>query len=57
MSGAVDIERVYREDWGLVLASLIASCKDFGLAEDALQEAFAAAIAEWPEYPDREGNW
>jgi RNA polymerase sigma-70 factor (ECF subfamily) len=53
VSGPVDIGRVYREDWGLLLASLIASFKDFALAEDALQEAFAAAVAEWPADPPR----
>ena len=31
-----------------ILASLIRVVRDFDLAEDALQEAFAAALAQWP---------
>lgn len=32
-----------------MLASLIRQARDFTLAEDALQEAFAAALVQWPE--------
>ena len=42
------VEEVYRSDWGRIVASLIKQCDDFELAEDCAQEAFAAAIAQWP---------
>ena len=40
--------RVFREEWGRALASLIRVLGDFDLAEDALQEAFATALVRWP---------
>ena len=42
-----------------MLASLIASLGDFDLAEDALQEAYVAALEHWPRagLPDRPGAW
>ena len=43
-----DIERVFRHESGRVLATLIRLVGDFDRAEDALQDAFAAAIAQWP---------
>jgi RNA polymerase sigma-70 factor, ECF subfamily len=42
------LERVFREQWGRVLATLIGMLGDFDLAEDAAQEAFAIAAARWP---------
>ena len=39
------IERVFREERAAVLATLIRQVGDFQLAEDALQDAFAAAVA------------
>ena len=42
------IEKVFREDWARVLASLIGYLGDIELAEDALQEAFATAAERWP---------
>ncbi|MGE5335166.1 MAG: sigma factor, partial [Nitrososphaerota archaeon] len=42
------IERVYREESGRILAALIASLRDFTLAEDALQDAAVAALQQWP---------
>jgi RNA polymerase sigma-70 factor (ECF subfamily) len=47
LSGA-DLDRLYREDWGRLLSGLIRALGDFDLAEEALQEAFAAAVLEWP---------
>jgi RNA polymerase sigma-70 factor, ECF subfamily len=41
-------ERVYRAEWGKLLATLIGAFGDFDLAEDALQEAFVAALRSWP---------
>ena len=48
--GAIDrvIEEVFRREAGRVLATLIRLLGDFDLAEEARQEAFAAAIEQWP---------
>ena len=40
--------RFYREEFGRILASVIRSIGDFERAEDAVQEAFAAALEQWP---------
>ncbi|MGZ8309259.1 MAG: RNA polymerase sigma factor [Rhodoplanes sp.] len=45
---ASDIERVFRQEAGRVLATLIRLVGDFELAEEALQEAFAAAVEQGP---------
>jgi len=42
------IEQIYREEAGRILASLIRLLGDFDLAEEALQEAFSAALVQWP---------
>ncbi len=42
------LERVFRDEWGRVLAALIGFLGDFELAEEAAQEAFAIAAARWP---------
>jgi RNA polymerase sigma-70 factor, ECF subfamily len=44
----MDIERLYREESGRVLATLIRVLGNFDLAEEAVQEAFAAALEQWP---------
>ncbi|MBR1220887.1 RNA polymerase subunit sigma-24 [Bradyrhizobium sp. U87765 SZCCT0131] len=43
------IERVFRDEAGRVLATLIRLVGDFELAEEGLQEAFAAALRQWPQ--------
>jgi RNA polymerase sigma-70 factor, ECF subfamily len=45
----MSIEQIYREESGRILATLIRLLGDFDLAEEALQEAFAAALAQWPK--------
>jgi RNA polymerase sigma-70 factor (ECF subfamily) len=42
------IESVYRSDSRRVLATLIRLLGDFDLAEEAMQDAFAAALDRWP---------
>jgi RNA polymerase sigma-70 factor, ECF subfamily len=42
------VESVYRSDSRRVLATLIRLLGDFDLAEEALHEAFAAAVEQWP---------
>jgi RNA polymerase sigma-70 factor (ECF subfamily) len=53
------ISRAFREEGPAILATLIRQVGDFGLAEDALQDAFAAAVATWPRdgVPERPGAW
>ena len=52
-------ERVYREESGRIVASLIRISGSFDLAEEAMQEAFASALARWPErgIPEKPGAW
>jgi RNA polymerase sigma-70 factor, ECF subfamily len=42
------IERVFRAEHGKVAAWLIGTFRDFDLAEEAIQEAFAVALERWP---------
>jgi RNA polymerase sigma-70 factor (ECF subfamily) len=42
------VETVYREESRRVLATLIRLLGDFDLAEEALHEAFRAAVEQWP---------
>src|SRR5574341_1098052 len=43
------VDAVYRSDSRRIFATLIRLLGDFDLAEEALQEAFAAALAQWPQ--------
>jgi RNA polymerase sigma-70 factor, ECF subfamily len=47
-SSAEVAAQVFREERVTVLATLIRQAGDFQLAEDALQDAFEAALASWP---------
>jgi RNA polymerase sigma-70 factor (ECF subfamily) len=53
------IEAIYRADSRRVLATLIRLLGDFDLAEEAMQDAFAAALTRWPEtgVPDNPRAW
>ena len=42
------IERIYRDDSRRVFATLVRLLGDFDAAEEAMHEAFAAAVAQWP---------
>src|SRR5262245_28343194 len=42
------IDAVYRSDWSRIVAALIRVTGDFDVAEEAAQEAFAAAVHDWP---------
>jgi RNA polymerase sigma-70 factor (ECF subfamily) len=44
----VTLDRVFREHWGRVLATLVGILGDIELAEDAAAEAFAIAAERWP---------
>src|SRR6266480_3537988 len=43
-----DIEKIFRDEAGRAMATLIRLVGDFDLAEDALQDAFEAALERWP---------
>ena len=53
------VQAVYSSDWGRIVATLIRSFGDFDLAEEAAQEAFAAAVDQWPAsgVPDSPPAW
>ena len=53
------VERVFREESGQAVATLIRVLGDFDLAEEAVQEAFLIAVERWPTagVPDRPGAW
>ncbi len=44
----MNLGELHRREYGRILATLIRAVGDFDLAEDALQEAFEAALAQWP---------
>ncbi|MCU1378385.1 MAG: polymerase subunit sigma-24 [Acidimicrobiales bacterium] len=57
---ALALDRAYREERTQLLATLTRQVGgDLGLAEDAVQDAFASAAADWPRrgVPDRPGAW
>jgi RNA polymerase sigma-70 factor (ECF subfamily) len=45
---SAEIERIYRDDSRRVFATLVRLLGDFDTAEEAMHEAFAAAIRQWP---------
>jgi RNA polymerase sigma-70 factor (ECF subfamily) len=56
LDASAAVDATYRSDWGRIVATLIGLVRDFDLAEDAAQEAFAAAVEQWrdagiPESP------
>ncbi len=53
------VEKVFREEAGRILASLIRISGSFDLAEEATQEAFTSALADWPArgIPEKPGAW
>jgi RNA polymerase sigma-70 factor (ECF subfamily) len=52
-------EKVFREEAGRITASLIRLSGSFDLAEEAMQDAFASALVNWPTrgVPDNPGAW
>jgi RNA polymerase sigma-70 factor (ECF subfamily) len=58
-SASTLLEEVFREEWARVLAALVGFTRDFDLAEEATQEAFAIAAEQWPlkGTPPNPGAW
>ena len=48
MSGTSEIERVFRQESGRAVASLVRHFGDIDIAEEAVQEAFLVALQRWP---------
>jgi len=59
MSLAARIDAVYRQESGRIVACLIRYSGSFDLAEEALQDAFAAALRAWAQsgIPDNPAAW
>src|SRR5271166_4067832 len=55
----VNLDGVFRREWGPVVATLARWSGDLSVAEDAVQEAFAEALRVWPceGVPDNPGAW
>ncbi|MBO0839719.1 MAG: RNA polymerase sigma factor [Sciscionella sp.] len=53
------VAQAFREQWGRVVASLIAVTGNWDLAEECAADAFATALRRWPAegVPDRPGAW
>jgi RNA polymerase sigma-70 factor (ECF subfamily) len=53
------IEEAFTEEWGRIVAALIRRTRDWDLAEDCAQQAFAEAARRWPGegVPRRPGAW
>jgi RNA polymerase sigma-70 factor, ECF subfamily len=47
-AGVADVERVFRAEYGRAVAVLTGVFGDLDVAEEAVQEAFAAAVQRWP---------
>jgi len=54
-----DLERIFREESGRVVATLVRLFGDIDLAEEMVQEAFLVASERWPEtgLPPNPGGW
>jgi RNA polymerase sigma-70 factor (ECF subfamily) len=59
MLASSDIERVFRDEYGRCVATLIRFLGDINLAEEAVQEAFVLALKRWPDtgIPPNPGAW
>jgi RNA polymerase sigma-70 factor (ECF subfamily) len=55
----VEIERIFRQEYGRAVASLVRVFKSIDLAEEAVQDAFIAALERWPSagLPPSPAGW
>jgi len=55
----MDVARVFREEYGRAVAILVRAFRDISLAEEAVQDAFAAALERWPRtgVPPSPAGW
>ncbi|MBV9094522.1 MAG: RNA polymerase sigma factor [Streptosporangiaceae bacterium] len=57
--GTAAVERIFREEYGRLIASLVRRFGDIDIAEEAAGEALVAALEKWPEsgVPPSPGGW
>ncbi|MEO3859847.1 sigma factor [Acrocarpospora sp. B8E8] len=53
----MDLDRIYRTEYGRCVATLTRLLGDIGLAEEAVQDAFAVAVQKWDQTPRNPGAW
>ncbi len=53
------VERIFRDEYGRLIASLVRRFGDIDIAEDAAGEALVAALEKWPQdgVPPNPGGW
>src|SRR5215213_4081669 len=58
-NGTAAVERVFREEYGRLIASLVRHFGDIDVAEEAAGEALVAALERWPAsgVPPNPGGW
>ncbi|MGH3207976.1 MAG: RNA polymerase sigma factor [Trebonia sp.] len=56
---AAAVDAAFREEWGRIVATLIATTGDWDLAEECAQDAFTRALKTWARdgVPNRPGAW
>jgi RNA polymerase sigma-70 factor (ECF subfamily) len=54
-----EIGRIFRDEYGRSVATLVRNFGDIEIAEDAVQDAFTIALREWPRagLPPNPGGW
>jgi RNA polymerase sigma-70 factor (ECF subfamily) len=59
MQDKTAVERVFREEYGRLIASLVRRFGDIGIAEEAAGDALVAALEKWPVsgVPANPGGW
>jgi RNA polymerase sigma-70 factor (ECF subfamily) len=53
----MDLDSVYRAEYGRCVATLVRLLGDINLAEEAVQDAFAVALEKWEALPPNPGAW
>ncbi|QXV62754.1 RNA polymerase sigma factor [Amycolatopsis sp. TNS106] len=53
----MDLDGIYRAEYGRCVATLTRLLGDITLAEEAVQDAFATAVEKWAETPPNPGAW
>ncbi|MFI7600258.1 RNA polymerase sigma factor [Actinoplanes sp. NPDC049681] len=53
----MDLDGVYRAEYGRCVATLVRLLGDINLAEEAVQDAFAVALEKWDTLPPNPGAW
>ena len=56
-AAGLDLTSVYRAEYGRCVATLTRVLGDLGLAEEAVQDAFAVALRKWETLPPNPGAW